>query len=292
MKICSSCRRRFDSDHWRCPNCGHSPQLYHGYMAFAPEQLQTVQVFDADYFPRLFALEESNFWFRSRNRLIAWALEYHFPHARTLLEIGCGTGYVLSGIHQRKGSLKLWGGDIYTEGLDYARKRVPQATFLQMDASNIPFEDEFDVIGAFDVLEHSDEDHRILQEMFKATTPGGGILLTVPQHQWLWSSQDEMAFHKRRYSQADLAIKVRKAGFTIRRMTSFISLLFPLMVISRMISRRQKSEETGDDELRSLKIHPIMNIIFEKICTVERGLIRRSVPFPMGGSLLCIAVKE
>ncbi len=39
------------------------------------------------------------------------------------------------------------------EGLKYAKQRVPGAEFIQMDATEMPFENEFDAIGAFDVLE-------------------------------------------------------------------------------------------------------------------------------------------
>ena len=64
-----------------------------------------------------------------------------------------------------------------------------------MDARRIPFEDEFDVIGAFDVLEHIKEDEQVLVQMHRAVKSGGGIMLTVPQHMFLWSEQDVQAHH-------------------------------------------------------------------------------------------------
>lgn len=55
-----------------------------------------------------------------------------------------------------------------------------------------PFRKEFDTIGVFDVLEHVHEDEQILAQMHRAVHPdGGGIMLTVPQHPWLWSPTDE-----------------------------------------------------------------------------------------------------
>jgi len=77
------------------------------------------------------------------------------------------------------------------------------------------------------------DDELVLSEMFRATKPGGGIIVTVPQHQFLWSVVDEHAFHKRRYSRVDLVSKVERAGFRVARVTSFVSLLLPLMLLSR-----------------------------------------------------------
>jgi SAM-dependent methyltransferase len=59
------------------------------------------------------------------------------------------------------------------------------AVLFQMDARKIPFESEFDVIGAFDVLEHIEEDEKALAQIFHAVLPGGGLILTVPQHRFL-----------------------------------------------------------------------------------------------------------
>ena len=77
-----------------------------------------------------------------------------------------------------------------------------------MDARRIPYEAEFDVIGAFDVIEHIYEDAAVLQQMHRAVRPGGGIIVTVPQHRFLWSKQDEFSCHFRRYTRGELMSKV------------------------------------------------------------------------------------
>ncbi len=75
---------------------------------------------------------------------------------------------------------------------------------LQFDACAIPYKAEFDVIGAFDVIEHIEEDTAALTQMYQALKPGGGLLITVPQHRFLWSAVDEMSYHKRRYHRNEL----------------------------------------------------------------------------------------
>jgi SAM-dependent methyltransferase len=104
-----------------------------------------------------------------QERLIHWVLRHYFPQARNFLEIGCGTGFVLLGIQNAFPGLSLSGSELFGEGLTYAHDRLPHVPLFQMDARRIPFEDEFDVIGAFDVLEHIQEDENVLFQMAQAT---------------------------------------------------------------------------------------------------------------------------
>jgi ubiquinone/menaquinone biosynthesis C-methylase UbiE len=215
-------------------------------------------------------------------------LKKHFPEAKSLIEIGCGTGFVLSGIQNSFPQMNLTGSEIYVNGLDFAAKRLPNVTLFQMDARKMPFSNEFDVIGAFDLLEHIAEDELVLSEMFRSLTPRGGVLITVPQHPFLWSNADEHACHVRRYTAEELKTKVQRAGFKIERMTSFVSLLFPLMVVSRLRSKTQK--ETFNP-IGELKINPLLNKCLESILSFERILIKTGISFPFGGSLLLIGRK-
>ncbi len=273
---------------WRCPSCGQSPELCQGYLAFAPEAAERNEGFRADYFEQLAQLEEHSFWFQSRNRLLTWALRRYFPRAESFLEIGCGTGFVLAGIGREFPGLNLSGSEIFTRGLTFATARLPGVSLFQMDARTIPFDAEFDVIGAFDVLEHIEEDQAVLCQMFQATKPGGGILVTVPQHRFLWSALDDYSFHKRRYVRQDLVRQVESAGFKVCRATSFVSLLLPLLLISRL--GRSKTS-VALDPAAELKINPILNRTLGKILGLERAVIRAGVSFPAGGSLLVVAQK-
>ena len=292
MKICLRCGQRFKLDAWLCPNCGWAPEVHNGYISFLPDIAETSTGFDVKYFSQLAKIEEGNFWFRSRNRLILWVLNRNFPTARNFLEIGCGTGFVLSGIHKEFPDMSLSGSDIFCEGLDYAKTRVPSATFLQIDARRIPFEEEFDIIGAFDILEHIEEDTLVLKQMFNAVKKKGGVILTVPQHKWLWSAQDEIAFHRRRYSRIELEKKMRDAGFQIVFRTSFLSLLLPAMVLSRFRSHFLSYSNKPNNAIRELQINPIINRIFEKICNIERSILKKGISLPAGGSLLCVGRKD
>ena len=264
------------------------PELRDGYPYFAPQLVDSYGGFDAVFFHDLSKIEQGNFWFESRNRLLVWMLKQHFPKARNFLEIGCGTGFVLSGIRNEIPELDLYGCDMFAEGLVYAHQRIPQAALFQMDARKIPYENEFDVIGAFDVLEHIKEDREVLAQMCSAVRPDGGIILAVPQHPFLWGPADDYGHHVRRYTAGELKSKVEDAGFAVLKMTSFVSLLFPLMLVSRLKNKRSAG---AYDPMSEIKINRLMNSLFIKILDLERLMIKLGLSFPVGGSLLLTARK-
>lgn len=288
MKICIACDARFNSSNWCCPVCGFTPHALEGYLCFSPELARVNDGFRAESFRDLFVLEDQNFWFTSRNCLIVWTLQKYFPQARNFLEIGCGTGYVLSGIQKLYPSLTLSGSEIFVNGLEFTSQRLNNVELFQMDARKMPFDSEFDIIGAFDVIEHIPEDELVLSEAFRSLNPGGGILITVPQHPFMWSITDEYACHVRRYTAEELRRKVERAGFKVERMTSFVSLLLPLMLISRLRSRTQKEKFDPGGEL---KVNPVLNKSLECILSFERLFIKAGVSFPFGGSLLLVGRK-
>jgi SAM-dependent methyltransferase len=284
--LCPACAAPLTSESWNCTACGHQPQLRTGFLALAPELAAQAEGFDPAMFAELAALEESNFWFRARNRLILWALRRYAPSFTGFLEVGCGTGYVLQGVANAFPGAGICGTEAQTEGLQFAASRVPRATFLQMDARRMPFDREFDVIGAFDVIEHIGEDETVLAQMHRALRPGGHLLLTVPQHPFLWSEYDVRAHHVRRYTGGELRQKLARAGFETVKMTSFVSVLLPLMMLSRLTRR---TESPDYDPLAELRIGRMTNTLLERALDVERAVIRTGLPLPFGGSLLAVA---
>ncbi|MGE8182989.1 methyltransferase domain-containing protein [Pseudomonas mandelii] len=245
--------------------------------------------FRKDFYSELETLEANNFWFRARNKIIIWALKKYSPGFNLYHEIGCGTGFVISEVSNSFPDAQLSGSEFLNEGLFYARKRLPDVEFTQMDARHINFEVSPDVIGAFDVLEHIEEDELVLRQIFKALKPDGTLFITVPQHRWLWSSVDVHACHARRYEADELHIKVAQAGFEVIRSTSFVSTLLPAMYLSRVM----KNDKTGAkvDEVAELRINPVINKIFEWALNLELALISIGVNFPIGGSRLVVARK-
>lgn len=288
MRVCLRCEHAFVANDWRCPACGHSPECLQGIDAHAPEFAHEGGGFKADYFAELAALEAANFWFRARNELIAWAMRRYQPAMETYLEVGCGTGFVLSGVAAEHPQAQLFGSEIFLAGLPFAAARVPDAQFMQMDARRIPFRDEFDVVGAFDVLEHIEEDERVMAQLCQALRPDGVLLATVPQHPWLWSAADDYACHVRRYAAGEIEKKLERCGFRIERSTSFVSLLLPAMLLSRL---QNKKVGESYDPLAELRLPAPINSLLYGLMRVEQWLIQLGISLPVGGSRLVVARK-
>lgn len=245
--------------------------------------------FRAHYFEELAELEAGNFWFRVRNKFILWALLKYSPKLKSFHEIGCGTGFVLSAIAECFPEAGMSGSEYFEEGLIFAKRRVPRAKFARVDARSLPYKSELDAIGAFDVLEHIEEDEIVLREMHKALKAGGFLYITVPQHRWLWSVIDEYACHARRYTATELHAKVRNAGFEISRSTSFVTILLPAMYLSRLATRDKSVLEA--DGVPGLRVNPVLNVIFEWVLNFELALVRAGLSLPIGGSRLLVARK-
>ena len=280
MKICSVCARRFEAAGWKCPACGNEPEKVEGFPSFSPELARGGAGFDERFFEALTRAEEYNFWFAARNELIVDALRRHAPAARTFLDAGCGNGGVLRVLKARL-PLRLTGAEPFVRGLVTARSRLADVELIQSDVRSLPYEGAFDAAGAFDVLEHIDDDLEALSAIRRALVRGGTLIMTVPQHRWLWSSADEIAHHRRRYTRNEIAEKLHACGFTVRFATSFVSLLLPVMLAAR---RARKKEAAAELDLpRSL------NALFGSVMQFERALIRGGIRFPAGGSLLVVA---
>jgi len=287
MIACPSCATTLPAPRYRCPRCGFEPEVRDGFLAWAPQLAEANDGFHREDFAVLATVEAQHFWFRARNALVLWALRKYSPTFRSLLEIGCGTGFVLHGIATAFPAARLVGTEVFTAGLGFAAGRVPGAQLMQMDARALPYVDEFDVVAAFDVIEHIDEDEIVLGNLLRAVKPGGHCVVSVPQHMWLWSPVDEEACHKRRYSAGELEAKAEKAGFQVVRTTSFVTLLLPLMLLSRLRDRRRG--RTGGAE--SLRLNPMVNRLLESLLGLERAVIRAGLSLPAGGSRLIVLRK-
>lgn len=288
MKICLHCAARFNGPLWQCPSCGFAPPTIDGCTVHAPRLAEaSASGFSRDEFELLFSLESHNFWFRGRNELIIAALRQYCADARSILEIGCGTGFVLHGIGKAIPSLELFGSEIALAGLAFAKSRNPRATLFQMDAVQIPYDEEFDVIGAFDVLEHIEDDAAAVAEIFKALKPAGQAIISVPQHMFLWGDQDRHARHFRRYGVRQLERELERAGFAIEMKSAFVTMLLPALYFARRMMRGTAAGASSAE----LHLPASIDRVFGWTIALERRMIEHGVRFPVGGSQLVVARK-
>lgn len=267
------------------------PTIIDGFKCYAPDLALGGEDFPVDAYDRLSRLEEEHFWFRARNRIIIRAFRAHLAAQvqPRVLEIGCGTGYVLQGL-AGEGRYHLTGTEVHLAGLRHARRRLPTVKFAQADARDLPYKSVFDAIGAFDVIEHITEDEAVLASIYRALKPDGIIIVTVPQHRWLWSSVDERAMHKRRYSRKELMTKLVAGGFEVLHLTSFVTALLPALYVARLVKRHEVvNSETGMSEL---EISKMANTFCNAAMRIDEALIGAGLSLPVGGSLFAVAGKS
>lgn len=267
-------------------------RMINGIKCYNPEEDDTY----SNYPDSGFEITDQNkhsFWVRSRNRLFKDIIYSQMKDDGNtkFLEIGCGIGDLISNIIS-KSNLEITGAEIYTKGLLYAKKHLSNVKFVQFDIAKKSLTDKFDMISAFDVIEHIDDDLTAISNINKMLKIDGIFIVSVPQHKFLWSRLDGLVKHKRRYSRKELISKLEQNGFKICFCTSFVFFLFPLMLISRLIDFDRKNDQFTSEEFEKRVVFPpILNSIFNQSMKIDEFLIRLGWSLPFGGTLLIIAKK-
>ncbi len=232
--------------------------------------------------------QSSGFYWPARNDMIAWLLRRHFPNARRVLDIGCGTGYVTNRCIAELPNANFYATDTSSQGLRVANRILNGRAFLiHLDATNLPFRDAFDLITTFDVLEHIENDRSVLAETFKALRPGGGVLHFVPQHPELYSPADRESRHYRRYGRNELQRKLEEAGFKIVFSSSFICAMLPLFAASRIKSKLSGKHSHASEHGQSAWLSRTMAFIQR----AELSLSKTGLPLPFGVSRAVVAIR-
>lgn len=295
-RLCPHCGARRQGDgallpaEWVCTACDWAPTIEGGVALTKPEDRGRIVGVDPAAFGHLDAVEAGHFWFEARRNLIVHLMARLAPEARTYLEIGCGGGFVLSRIAASRNWDQIVGTELHAEGLSIARARLPAKVELIQAGADTPLaESAFDVVGAYDVIEHIPDDIGALRAMHRLLRPKGFALITVPQHMWLWSGADNLALHQRRYQRGELERKLRETGFEVALSTSFNTLLMPLAMISRLVPGSKTAHERLEQEARP---GATINAALRGVLEIETGLTRAGLRWPLGVSRVVAARKR
>lgn len=231
-------------------------------------------------------VDEHHWWYRGRRAIIAVELaRLPLPRDGRVLDAGCGSGRTLREL-ARFGEVS--GIELDPDAAALARSRGDYDVRVGR-LEELPWaEESFDLVTCLDVIEHTADDRATLAELHRVTKPGGWMLVTVPAYQALWSAHDVANHHYRRYERRPLREVSRAAGWEVRRITSFNSLLLPVAAAYRLAQRRRASD-AGGEYRPDLHVGPAwLNGILERPLRAEARWLAGGRTLPAGLSLLAI----
>ncbi len=218
-------------------------------------------------------------WHRARADLLHVVFGSFVGTPRRTLDVGSADAPSVGWIRGGHPHVTL---DLFPEGL------VPGEGVCG-SAMALPFADEaFDVVSAFDVVEHCEDDAVALSELARVLAPGGRMLLSVPAYQWAWSDHDVQAGHYRRYTRARLDRVVQDTGLSVARSTYAFGAVFPLFVAER--ARRSLRGAPAQSDNRLPAVSPRADRILMGLSGLDERLLRRT-NLPFGSSVFLAAIK-
>jgi len=240
--------------------------------------------------------EDDHWWFAGRT----WSLLHMIDRlvapdgSHRVLDIGCGAGNMF---HHLARYGPVVGVDNNPRPLAVARERgydVREGT-----AASLPADDDaFDLVALLDTVEHCEDEMAVLRECYRVCAPGGHLVITVPAFMQLWSHNDVLNAHQRRYTASELAEKLSRVGFRIRRTSYNNFFLFPMA--AGLILLRKRAEQAPelasphfDDKAYQVEMEPappLLNTILKTVTWTESQVLRW-LNLPVGTSIICIAQK-
>lgn len=225
----------------------------------------------------------NHWWWHGKRRVIESTL-HHFFHSKQqieFLDIGSGYGALIP-------TLRRWGEvdciEPHTDAHEMLKDLGARNIYTFTDFPLEYPDRKYDCVCLFDVLEHLPDDQHALSIIKNhLLTHNGLLLITVPAYQWLWSTHDELHKHFRRYVKRTLTQMLKQSGFYIMYSSYFMTLLFPLALLNRLVQRitNPKSSELSKPP------RPV-NHLFKAIFGLESRFVPH-ISLPYGLSILIVA---
>lgn len=241
-------------------------------------------------YDRMFELEDTHWWFQSRLGLLERIMRRHAPRPADrkarMLDLGCGTGMFL----EREGrGREAYGLDFSRQALSFTRRRGVTGLVCANSESPPYASDSFDVVTAFDLIEHVEHDDRLVAGVHRILRPGGVFIATVPAHEFLWSSHDVALHHMRRYRRRQFAALFDPQLWITRRSTYSFAMIFPPAAAIRITRKllHLHGEATADTNLTPAWLNRILIAAHR----VESAWIER-FNSPIGLSILSVLEKR
>jgi len=222
-------------------------------------------------------------WYVARTDLLHAALSTYAEGRTTVLDIGSADGPSAGWLHD--GTRHLASLDIDPRGLG--------SNGVCGSALSLPFADgSFDMVSAFDVIEHCDPEADALAEVARVLQPGGTFLMAVPAYQWAWTDFDVANGHHRRYTKQRAVTALERAGFRVERATYGFTSVFPGFLAERLARRLKERKHTSAvDVVEVPEVPRPLHHALLAATKVDETLLRHRVDLPFGSSVFVAATK-
>jgi SAM-dependent methyltransferase len=240
-------------------------------------------------YDKLDRVEDRMWWFAGLHRnLLMLARRAPLQAANLpIMDAGCGTGGLLAHLAGSYSSTTVLGLELDPEACRRAAVKSERPVCAG-SINALPFADgAFAAIFSADVLCHEGVDERgALRQFHRCLAERGWLILNLPAYRWMMSNHDTAVCNVRRYTAKGLSKLLQTVGFHPVYMSYWNAILFPLMIVTRKLSRGHP--EGASD----VKLYPRpVDLLCEMTTRVETALLRRGLRFPFGGSVLAIAEK-
>jgi len=237
-----------------------------------------------------FQLEENSFWFKHRNNCIFETVK-HFSYENQIIDIGGGNGYVSTFLQKNNYEVALIEPGV--EGCLNAKKRglknVVCSTFQNIGITN----NSISNIGIFDVLEHIENDLEFLKNLNSILKTEGKLFITVPAYKFLWSNEDILAGHFRRYTIKQITNVLKQAGFEVEFSSYIFSILvLPIFLFRTIPSLFKKPKKVDLQKNMNEHKQSKSSTLLQKIWNWEVKKISNKRKINFGTSCLIVAKKN
>ena len=242
----------------------------------------------------IFKAEETQWWYVGLRQLALDAIERHkgVEYESLALDAGCGTGGFSQKLNAHTPTIGL---DISTLALELSRTRG-LTRLVNGSVIDLPFKDKsFSLVTSLDVLYHMGvaDDVDALKEFHRVMTDDGVLVANFAAYEFLRSEHDRVVHGRRRYTKRMLNEKLLAAGFEVDRITYRNTLLFPGIILIKLIKSifGGASEDTSDLEGVSGAVSGPINSLLRLVVSMENRILR-FMDLPFGSSVFCVARKK
>lgn len=242
---------------------------------------------DSTYFKEYYHLERNHWWFLARMEILEERIRaISNGDQLRILNVGVATG-ASSEMMQQFGEVV---SVEYDEACcDFLINQL-QMPVTHASLTDLPFPDKsFDLVCAFDVIEHIADHAKAAEEMQRVLRPNGNFVITVPAFMFLWSNHDVVNHHMRRYRLPEIRKLVEATGFIISRQTYFNFLLFTPIAFTRIAEKRfkktPKNSSSSGSDAEKFENQGLANKIFYHVFRLEKYFFRMRLYMPFGISI-------